>query len=756
MNLQGQKRGLSQNRINNCHYLNGKRNTVTLANATSTGITQKTTCTGNHLDTPNGIVAHDDSRFKTLSGNSKHLGFSSSISTKMKYNMEEDENSKLSSGFLQQVSNSGLGRHQNVHHARQNEALGANQMGMNHSVNYGEQRERSPLFGLGLNNHGGSLSNSNSDSKKKRSRVIYCHVCSQYKPRSTRARFQVCQHIACYDCVRLALMIQHKYNVKAHCPFCQIELDWNKVKPFIVLFKPKTEAGSNSDEGKVSMSPQKQGPGISSINAQNPNECETSVVDTCAINNSGNLESVSNINPQLISSDLIAQAFECNGVSKEKILKGFFSCYLQKQPSTKNGCILQNSTGDPKELQNTSGSLSSMFDPYRWSTAYNGVGNNHGQYAPIRNSGQHNLLFPALSNSPEQLCGEFLPDVGLLPFGETLKSVNCISPGVSGKEFNSSLYRGNFTISNSGGSHLSANAGNIGVFKANSGSKSNNTNNSSGISNSSSSISSGSSHSSIHSSSSSSINSICSNNSLASTAASPSICNIGIGSGVECNYPSYSHRGGRSGAGAVSTLGLGMVPPGSILSTIYENNRRGFACGLFNPSIPTDGVLIHQGKSSSKNIHLELQNKFTMDNFRNCSVNYTCCVEGSTNNVSSMKSSVSGSSITGSAFGHQSHYQASAAMYGYNCGGSSVGMDGPLLNYDDTLQNSSSFGACNDENVRAGGGASDVIGLLETNEDKQMPNWMITTPCLNMRDILGDWRNSTLLKSHNDMVICSI
>lgn len=769
MNLQGQKRGLPQSQINNSHYLNGKRST------TSPGIPPlSTSMTHGHFGAVHGIANQEDDRFKPLTALPKSMGgvFSSSISAaSTKSNMEEDDNNKLSlGGLFQQMQNNGLGRHQNIHHMKQDEILGTTQMGMaNHSANCSE-KEKSQFFGLNASSGG-------SDSKKKRSRVIYCHVCSQYKPRSTRARFQVCQHIACYDCVRLALMIQHKYNVKAHCPFCQIELDWNKVKPFIVLFKPKAEAvtGSNDDKSKIPANSHQQWLGATGNNTAGSHgfaEVTESGVDAFVTGNAGQSESVNNINPQMISNGLIAQAFESNGVSKERILKGFFSCYLQKQMLTKNGSIPQNNGFN--EFQNAASTgFSSMLDPYKTNATYNGggVNSNSLQFAPLRNSGGHNnnhhLLFPALSNSAEKLCGEFLPDVGLPPIGggEALQSVNYMHSGVTAKEFNPCLYKSNFASSSSTigkssnnvvGSHLNLNA--------NSSSKNKNTSNCSSIS---SSISSSSSNSSSISNSNNNV--IIGNGSVG----------IGSNNGVEYNNcSSYSHHG-RVGVGAVSVIGLGMVPPGgSILSTIYDNNRRGFACGLFNPSIPTDGVLVMnnqgQGKSGNNpNIHFELQKQqqhpqFMVDGLGNYSIiNHGLCGGGGGSNANS---TVNSSNITNvpydqqkshQRFPNQNHYQMPSLVYDYNCAGSSTAdVRGHPLNYDEViLPSSSSFeGMYNDENVRLGGGsgASETLGFLETAEEKQMPSWMITTPCLNMKDILGDWRNSTMLKSHTDMVICSI
>ncbi|EEA07396.1 uncharacterized protein CMU_035690 [Cryptosporidium muris RN66] len=162
--------------------------------------------------------------------------------------------------------------------------------------------------------------NSNSiscDSKKKRSRVIYCHVCCQYKPRSTRARFQVCQHIACYDCVRLALMVQQKCNLKAHCPFCLTELDWNKVKPFIVLFK----ASSDGDDKNLS-------------------------------SNNNSLENISlgaASNFQLFLDSSSDQTLSNSNTMRDKILNSFFSEYLKRAVCEQ--AYLKNQVGKIQNVQ---------------------------------------------------------------------------------------------------------------------------------------------------------------------------------------------------------------------------------------------------------------------------------------------------------------------------------------------------------------------------------------------------------------------
>lgn len=84
--------------------------------------------------------------------------------------------------------------------------------------------------------------NNPTSSNKKRNRVIFCRICEQFKPRSTRARFQSCDHIACYDCVRIALHVEfwavknyYPNPPRAACPVCRKALDWSTIKPYIVL-----------------------------------------------------------------------------------------------------------------------------------------------------------------------------------------------------------------------------------------------------------------------------------------------------------------------------------------------------------------------------------------------------------------------------------------------------------------------------------------------------------------------------------------
>ncbi|OII74541.1 uncharacterized protein cubi_00094 [Cryptosporidium ubiquitum] len=814
MNLQGQKRGLSQNKINNYHYLNGKRNTTVRSTSTSTinaateGIMPNKTVINNNYTVVSEVMNQDDNCFKPLSSISKSMGFSPSIPTKIKYHMEEDENNKSSLGLFQQISNANLNRSHNMHLIKQNEAAsGAVNLTLGNSLNNNSNisndfKEKTQLSGLNINHcNSGISSNNNNDSKKKRSRVIYCHVCCQYKPRSTRARFQVCQHIACYDCVRLALMIQQRYNVKAHCPFCQIELDWNKVKPFIVLFKPKPEVNIVDEGSKTTLDSQGMNVGSCTNNSlgvtNNNNNIQNSVI------NVGKHESNNNINSQIISNDLIAQAFECNGVSKEKILRGFFSCYLQKQMQIRSsGCILQNNknnnTGisqnmyDSNEFQNVCTSFSGILDPYKPSSVYYGGENNNKQYISLQNfADQNNLVFPNLPNSSESSCGEFLPDVVLAPIGEALPLVNCMHPTVTAKKFNPCMYGGSFrpTISNNGGSNNitghNTNISNINVHIGNS----HNNNNSNCNSSSNSSISSNSSNSSI-SSIESNINNHNNNNTMRNSKFS--INSIGgvkaVVHGVSCNCSSCLQQGGRTGI--VSSMGLRIIPPGGILSKIYdENNPRGFACGLFNPSIPTDGVVLMQQGKSNKNqhIHFELQKQFIADNLDNYSINnidggIISINNNTNNNNNNNNNNINSNNSTGNnictgmntsnsnnnQYGQQNNYiqsqnhtQMSCLIYGHSCGGSStntsINVGNPLLNCEDAISNSiTSYGVYNDENIRSSTGVPEILGFFETNEDKQMPSWMITTPCLNMKDILSDWRNSTLLKSHSDMVICSI
>ncbi|CUV04040.1 unnamed protein product [Cryptosporidium hominis] len=818
MNLQGHKRGLSsQNKINSYHYLNGKKNTIA-------NILSNTTTTNNNYCLVNNVVNQDDNRFKPLNNNSsKSMGISPSTTTKMKYHMEENENNKSSLGLFQQVSSTNLSRSQNVSLTKQNEGLNGsgvnnssagNSLSNNPSIS-NELKDKPQLSGLN-NCNSGIQSNNNNDSKKKRSRVIYCHVCCQYKPRSTRARFQVCQHIACYDCVRLALMIQQRYNVKAHCPFCQIELDWNRVKPFIVLFKPKSEANIEEDTNKtLADSKQETNLGIGFNNnnnsigiATNSNGANNAVVNNNSTQNESNDY---NANSQMISNDLIAQAFESNGISKEKILKGFFSCYLQKQTHLRNnGCILQNNNNnnngcvsqnilyDSKELQNTHTNYSNTLESYKMtgSICYGGV--NNKQYIPLKNFADQNILvLPNLQNSSES-CGEFLPDVGLAPVGETLPLTNCMHQIVGTKEFNPYMYGGNFssTISNNGaGNSTIAQNTNISTFisdnnqinYSSSGCNVDLNNNNSNIISSNNSNSSNSSISSSSSSSSiNSNNSICGNISYSSSTTTTmrnscigmrnnNVAGTRVVHGSNCNCTSCLKQVGRMGI--TSSMGLGMTPPGSILSTIYdENNPRGFVCGLFNPSIPTDGVaLVHQGKSNkSQHIHFELQKQFMSDSLNNYSI-------GQNDGASTSRISNGINTNNNTANNHfiqqqnnhctsqsRNHCQIpySLSTYGNSCGVSSIGngtfnninIGNTLLNCDENIPNSlkTSYGLYNDQNIRLSTGVSEIFGFFETSEDKQMPNWMITTPYLNMKDILSDWRNSTLLKSHSDMVICSI
>ncbi|KAH8584902.1 RING finger containing [Cryptosporidium sp. chipmunk genotype I] len=795
MNLQAQKRGLSQNKINNYHYLNGKKN--------ATNVLSNTTGTNNNFILVNNVMNQDDNRFKPLISNaSKSIGSSPSISAKMKYHTEDDENNKSSLGLFQQISNI------NISHMKQNEGLNENgvvNLGsgntlVNNTSVSNDFKEKSQLSGLS-NCNSGMPSNNNTDSKKKRSRVIYCHVCCQYKPRSTRARFQVCQHIACYDCVRLALMIQQRYNVKAHCPFCQIELDWNKVKPFIVLFKPKSEVNAVDDNNKTLDS--KQESNLGGFNNNSLGLVTTSNGTNNAVTSSKQNESTNyNINSQIVSNDLIAQAFECNGVSKEKILKGFFSCYLQKQTYVRNnGCILQNNNNnsgcvsqntlyDSKELQNTYTSYFNTLDPYKaaGSICYGGVSNK--QYIPLKNFvDQNDLVLPNIPNSLESSCGEFLPDVGLAPIGEALPLVNCMQTSLTAKEFNPYMYGGNFnsTISNNGaGNNTIGHNINMSIFLSDNNHMNNNSSNCNiNLNNSNSSISSISSSSNSNSgSSSSSIGSIVSNISYSSstttaTRNSNGVSNNSLGParvfhGSNCNCTGCLKRGGRPGM--VSSMGLGIISPGSILSTIYdENNPRGFACGLFNPSIPTDGVvLMHHGKSNKgQYIHFELQKQFMVDSLDNYSINFNN--GGNSSNISAGMNA--NNNTANNHYIQQNNHRATQsqnqyqlpyllATYGNNCNVSSIGngtfngmgVGNTLLNYEDAISHSlkTSNGVCNTENVRLSTGISEIFGFFEASEDKQMPSWMITTPCLNMKDILSDWRNSTLLKSHSDMVICSI
>eukprot|EP00917_Polyrhabdina_sp_WS-2016_P011760 GHVP01025854.1.p1 GENE.GHVP01025854.1~~GHVP01025854.1.p1 ORF type:complete len:264 (+),score=43.82 GHVP01025854.1:511-1302(+) len=80
--------------------------------------------------------------------------------------------------------------------------------------------------------------------KKKRIRSMYCGVCEQFKPRSTRARLQTCRHIVCYDCVRIACLAEKQllntpaaYPSKAGCPLCQEPIEWDLVKPTVVILE---------------------------------------------------------------------------------------------------------------------------------------------------------------------------------------------------------------------------------------------------------------------------------------------------------------------------------------------------------------------------------------------------------------------------------------------------------------------------------------------------------------------------------------
>ncbi|KAF7457642.1 RING finger containing protein [Cryptosporidium felis] len=685
MNLQGQRRGISHNKSS--QIANGKKNNLVIGNC--------------------GTFSQEDRFPKSVSGVPRATGFSPSIGPRVK--SFGDEENRLSVSFQQVVlagmSEDGANRSQASTVPKQ-QALGvgtatastASASALTTGTVVDHQRERQFLQ---TSKAGGAAANlvissgapPAGEPKKKRSRVIYCHVCCQYKPRSTRARFQVCQHIACYDCVRLALMIQQRYGVKAHCPFCQMELDWNKVKPFIVLFKPKAESPEDSGARPAALQNEEEA-------GQEP-DCVSDGGDadgSAAQNDSGLSNSAAS---QTISNDLIAQAFECNGVSKEKILKGFFSCYLQKNACGFGGPGANlpgfgpgpsQARRDPREPQShVSRSFSGDARPGQAFCGGGGVGTGTGGAAAAGRAFFHAPSSPAIggqgrsllhsskitASSESSVGTELLPEMGLPPNADLTCAPSYMHPAVAAEHMHACNY-----VEGLGASGLNCvvRVSGCGCFS----------------------------------------------------------CSRGGGE------PQGAAGFGTGGSGFVS--GLGQVPVGGgVLSAIYdENNRRGFACGLFSPSIPTDGgPAVHQAGGKSGEGGGGFQGHYLPGG-------------GTGGFLVSSLGQFQGQHPGHSHQHYHHHSQSGEHRLHHRHGGFQtyqsfsvldLGLEGGFV--------ASPGDEFSDGSVRLG--ASDgVLGLFEPGEDKQVSSWMVTAPCLNMRDILGDWRSSTLLKSHSDMVICSI
>ncbi|KAH7648136.1 hypothetical protein FG379_000060 [Cryptosporidium bovis] len=525
---------------------------------------------------------------------------------------------------------------------------------------------------INISKQSDTASNNQSESKKKRSRVIYCHVCCQYKPRSTRARFQVCQHIACYDCVRLALIIQQKYGLKAHCPFCKVELDWNKVKPFIVLFRQKSD-DNNHD-----------------VNIKNNSG------NNYSDNNNNNCNNFSTLNEnETISNDLIVQAFEYSGISKEKILTNFFSFNIQNhQMLFELGSKINN---DVKYL-NWNTNIDYTNDCYNTSQQFgfeynsnNTNNNNNDMFMNINLSDNisHNLS-PAPSNSK------------IYPINNSM-STNYSLLKQNSKDFNENssfckIINNNTTISMMENHLLNGHKAlqyNI-------------------------------------------VNQYCSSNTVSNNSLKSNCLDSKVSCLLKSNLNIFNQSYDEANNNINNENGDNDLKNNSI-----DCINRGFACGLFNPSIPTDGgIVIMTNNCNIDNVKMENQSE----------VQSTSC---------SSSSSILSSSSSSIGFCCSNDY----SNYLMHTSDDFSTLSSSLSSLSSLSSSISNIGLNNHEKINSYTTSDklvgiDAYGISDNGEENQIGDWVMTsTPYLSMRDILSDWRTTTFMLDNgnrSDMVLCSM
>ncbi|KAK6590378.1 hypothetical protein RS030_162499 [Cryptosporidium xiaoi] len=518
-----------------------------------------------------------------------------------------------------------------------------------------------------------TASNNQSESKKKRSRVIYCHVCCQYKPRSTRARFQVCQHIACYDCVRLALIIQQKYGLKAHCPFCKVELDWNKVKPFIVLFRQKSD-DNNHD-----------------VNIKNNSGNNYSDNNNC--NNFSTLNE-----GETISNDLIVQAFEYSGISKEKILNNFFSFNIQNHQMLFE---LGSKTNNDVKYLNWNTNIDYTTRNIKCNDDYN----TSQQFGFEYNGNNNNDMFINI-NLSDNISHNLSP----------LHSNSKIYPINNSISTNYSLLKQNFIDFNENSSFCK-------------------------IINNSTTISMMENHLLLNGHKTLQYNTVnhnCSSNIISNNSLKSNCLDSKVSCLLKSNLNIFNQTYDEDNNNINNENGDNDLNKNSI-----DCINRGFACGLFNPSIPTDGgIVIMTNNCNIDNVKMENQSE----------VQSTSC---------SSSPSILSSSSSSIGFCCSNDY----SNYLMHTSDDFSTLSSSLSSLSSLSSSISNIGLDNHENINSYITSDklvgiDAYGISDNEEENQIGDWVMTsTPYLSMRDILSDWRTSTFMLDNgnrSDMVLCSI